>query len=77
MKTVNYTPDPKKKPQLTEEQEAKLAAMSDKDIDYSDIEELDDDFWNHAQPVTNDLTQLVTLEVKPSACAVNKSKTPK
>ena len=55
MKTVNYTPDPKKKPRLTAEQEAKLAAMSDEDIDYSDIEELDDDFWNNAKPVTNDL----------------------
>ena len=55
MTTVNYTPDPKKKPQLTEEQEAKLAMLSDEDIDYSDIEELDDDFWNNATPVTNDL----------------------
>ena len=66
MKTVNYTPDPKNQPQLTAEQEAKLAAMSDEDIDYSGIEELDDDFWDHAQPVTNDLTQPVTLKVKAS-----------
>ncbi len=29
--------------------------LSDEDIDYSDIEELDDDFWNNAKPVTNDL----------------------
>jgi len=32
-----------------------LAAMSDKDIDYSDIPELDDDFWAKAEvrpPVT-------------------------
>ncbi len=64
MKTVNYTPDPKNQPQLTAEQEAKLAAMSDEDIDYSGIEELDDDFWDHAQLVTNDLTQPVTLKVK-------------
>ena len=66
MKTVNYTPDPKKKPRLTAEQEAKLAAMSDEDIDYSDIEELDDDFWNHAQPVTNDLPEPASLKVKAS-----------
>ncbi len=66
MKTVNYTPDPKKKPQLTAEQEAKLAAMSDEDIDYSDIEELDDDFWDHAQPVTNDLPERASLKVKAS-----------
>ena len=55
MTTVNYTRDPKKKPQLTEEQEAKLAMLSDEDINYSDIEELDDDFWKNAKPVTNDL----------------------
>ncbi len=66
MKTVNYTPDPKKKPRLTAEQEAKLAALSDEDIDYSDIEELDDDFWKNAQPVSNDLTQPVPLKVKAS-----------
>lgn len=51
MTTVSYTPDPKKKPQLTEEQERKLAELKDEDIDYSDIPELDDDFWKNAQPV--------------------------
>ena len=66
MTTVNYTPDPKKKPQLTEEQEASLAALSDEDIDYSDIPELDDNFWKNAKPVTPDLTQPVTLRVKRS-----------
>ena len=29
MATVNYTPDPNNKPQLTKEQEAKLAARTD------------------------------------------------
>ena len=66
MTTVNYTPDPKKKPQLTEEQEAKLAALSDEEIDYSDIPKLDDDFWKSAKPVNPDLTQPVTLRVKRS-----------
>ncbi|ELS00936.1 hypothetical protein Xen7305DRAFT_00006370 [Xenococcus sp. PCC 7305] len=66
MTTVSYTPDPKKKPQLTEEQERKLAELKDEDIDYSDIPELDDDFWKNAQPVMPDLTQPVTLRVKQS-----------
>ena len=57
MTTVKYTPNPQKKPQLTEEQEAKLAVLSDEDIDYSDIEELDDDFWNNAKPVTKEKKQ--------------------
>lgn len=55
MTTINYTLAPKKKPQLSEDQEAKLAVLSDEDIDYSDIEELDNDFWNNAKLVTKDL----------------------
>lgn len=52
MTTVNYTPDPHQKPQLTQEQEEKLTALSDEDIDYSDIPELDEDFWKKAEKVT-------------------------
>ena len=65
MKTVKYTPDPNKT-QLTEEQEAKLASLADEEIDYSDIPELDDEFWQNTQVVTPDLTQPVTLRVKQS-----------
>lgn len=69
MTTVNYTPDPNQKIQLTEEQEAKLASLSDEDIDYSDIPELDDNFWNNAKLITLDRTQPVTLRVMQSgAC---------
>jgi uncharacterized protein (DUF4415 family) len=66
MTTVNYTPDPSQKKQLTEEQEAKLANLSDENIDYSDIPELDDDFWNNGKFLTPDMTQPVTLIVKQS-----------
>ncbi|MEM8720036.1 MAG: BrnA antitoxin family protein [Cyanobacteria bacterium P01_G01_bin.39] len=66
MTTVNYTPDPKKTIRLTEEQDAKLEALADEDIDYSDIPELDDDFWENVTPVTPDLTKPVTLRVKQS-----------
>ncbi|MEL6580575.1 MAG: BrnA antitoxin family protein [Cyanobacteria bacterium J06621_12] len=66
MTTVSYTPDPNQKPQLTEEQEGKLAELKDEDLDYSDIPELDDDFWKNAQPVMPDLTKPVTLRVKQS-----------
>ena len=66
MKIVNYTPDPNQKPQLTPEQEAKLAALSDEDIDYSDIPELDDDFWENARFVSSELTELITLRIKRS-----------
>ena len=35
----------------TEERHKKLLAMRDEDIDYSDISELDDDFWANARVV--------------------------
>ena len=66
MTTVNYTPDPQKVVRLTDEQEAKLDALSDTEIDYSDIPELDDTFWANVSPVSPDLTQPVTLRVKQS-----------
>ncbi|MGV2828742.1 hypothetical protein [Myxosarcina sp. GI1(2024)] len=37
MATVNYTPGPKKTVRLTEEQEAKLEALSNEELDYSDL----------------------------------------
>ena len=41
MKTVKFTPDPHQKPQLSDHEEAALASLSDEEIDYSDIEELE------------------------------------
>ncbi len=52
MTTVNYTPDPQKKVQLTKEQLNRLEKLSDENIDYSDIPELDDDFWKNAKIVS-------------------------
>ena len=51
MKTVKFTPDPHQKPQLSDLEEVKLASLSDEEIDYSDIEELDDDFWENVEVV--------------------------
>ena len=64
MKTIKYTPEPNKKLQLSEAQEARLASLSDEDIDYSDIEELDDEFWEKAEIVSLDLTQSTLLRVR-------------
>ena len=66
MTTVNYTPDPKKVVRLTEGQEAKLESLTDNEIDYSDIPELDDNFWENTSLIPPDLTQPVTLRVKQS-----------
>nr|WP_294516225.1 BrnA antitoxin family protein [uncultured Rhodopila sp.] len=43
-----------------------IAATPDADIDFSDIPELDDAFWDNARLVEPDRTQSVTLRVKKS-----------
>jgi uncharacterized protein (DUF4415 family) len=43
-----------------------LAQLPDGQIDYSDIPELDEDFWNNARIVRPDSTQPVTLRIKQS-----------
>lgn len=46
-----------------------IAAIQDKDIDLSDIPELDDDFWQEAEVKFPDLTEQVTLRMKGSVLA--------
>jgi len=43
-----------------------LAALSDDEIDTSDIPELDETFWKTAKLVAPDTTQQVTLRIKKS-----------
>lgn len=66
MTIIKYAPDPHQKIQLSYIEEARLASLSDEDIDYSDMEELNDEFWQKAQIVSPDLTQPITLRVKQS-----------
>ena len=51
-----------KKPLTPEE----IAQVEDSDIDFSDIPELDADFWNNAEIIQPDTTQPVTLRIKKS-----------
>lgn len=46
-----------------------IAAAKDQDIDFSDIPELDDDFWRNAELIEPDRTEQVTLRVKRSVLA--------
>ena len=46
---------------LTPEQ---IAAVKDEEIDFSDIPELDEDFWREAELKLPDRTEQVTLRVK-------------
>lgn len=47
----------------------KIANAKDQDIDFSDIPELDDDFWRNAELVEPDRTEQITLRVKRSVLA--------
>ena len=66
MTIISYTPDPNNRPKLTLEQEKKLDALTDETIDYSDIPELDEAFWETATIIKKDTTEPVTLRVKQS-----------
>ena len=46
-----------------------ISTAKDQDIDFSDIPELDDDFWRNAELVEPDRTEQVTLRVKRSVLA--------
>ena len=48
---------------------AQIADTEDEYIDFSDIPELDDTFWQQAELVEPDLTEEITLRVKRSVLA--------
>ncbi|CUX49518.1 MULTISPECIES: BrnA antitoxin family protein [Agrobacterium] len=50
-----------------------LAALPDEKIDYSDIPELDENFWVNAKLVEPEGTQQITLRVKKSVIEAYKS----
>ncbi len=47
----------------TEDRHKKLLAMRDEDIDYSDIPELDDDFWAKANVVMPKPKEQISIKV--------------
>ena len=47
----------------TEDRHKKLLAMRDEDIDYSDIPELDDDFWANAKVVMPKKKEQISIKV--------------
>ncbi len=55
---------------LTPEQ---IAAVKEEDIDFSDIPELDDEFWERAVIVEPDRTDQITMRVKRSVLAYFKA----
>ena len=49
MPTVKMTLDPDRPPKISSQDRARIDAISDEAIDYSDIAELDDDFFAKAR----------------------------
>jgi len=52
---------------------AEIATTTDRDIDFSEIPELDAGFWRNAQLVEPDRTQSVTLRIKKSVLEAYKA----
>ena len=50
-----------------------IAATKDENIDFSDIPELDETFWQRAELIEPDLTEQITLRVKRSVLAYFKA----
>ena len=50
-----------------------IGAVKDENIDFSDIPELDETFWQHAELIEPDLTEQITLRVKRSVLAYFKA----
>ncbi len=48
---------------------AQITDIEDENIDFSDIPELDDTYWQEAELVEPDLTEEITLHVKRSVLA--------
>lgn len=47
----------------TKDRHKKLLAMRDEDIDFSDIPELDDDFWENAKVVMPEKKEQISIKV--------------
>lgn len=50
-----------------------IAEVKDEDIDFSDIPELDEEFWDRAELVEPDRTDQITMRVKRSVLAYFKA----
>jgi uncharacterized protein (DUF4415 family) len=69
----NAKGDAMKKPYDKSMTAAEIAAITDRDIDFSDVPQLDDAFWQNASLVAPDRTQSVTLRVKKSVLEAYKA----
>lgn len=77
MTTVKHTLDPNKPPRMTKADRARFDAIKDDDIDFSDIPELDADFWATADIKTPSQKPVVTMRVDEDTIDYFKGNDPK
>ena len=77
MALVKYTLDMDNPPKTPQEDLDRFDAIREEDIDYSDIPELDDEFWKHAKIIRAPQKQVVTLRVDAETVAFFKGEDPK
>jgi len=77
MTMVNYTLDLDNPPVPTKEELARMDAIRDEDIDYSDFPEFTDEEWAKAKIVPNPFKSVVTMRLEPETIAFFKGDNPK
>jgi len=77
MATIKHTLDPKKLPKMGAADRARFDAIREEDIDYSDIPELDADFWATAEIKTPVTKPVVTMRVDEETIDYFKGNDPK
>ena len=77
MTTVKHTLDPNNPPKMSKAERARFDAIRDEDIDYSDIPELDADFWATAKIEKHSQKLSVTMRVDEEIVAYFKGSDPK
>jgi uncharacterized protein (DUF4415 family) len=77
MTTVKHTLDPKNPPKMTKAEQERFDAISDEDIDYSDIPELDMAFWSNAKIEAPSQRPSVTMRLDAETLEYFKGEQPK
>lgn len=77
MTTVSHTLDPKNPSRMSREEKKQFDALRDEDIDYSDIPELDADFWANAEIEQPAQKPQVTMRVDAETLDYFKGENPK
>ena len=77
MPKVKFTLDPKKPPKTPKADLARFDAIRDEEIDYSDLPELDADFWANAEIRKSAKKPVVTMRMDEKTLAYFKGSDPK